>query len=79
MARYQVHVFCNECSETHPMGITIELENGPVKQTAIGDLYHGKELPESIGKLINNIVTCPKTGNKFIQEDNNQIFLVPIE
>jgi len=31
MGKYSVHVFCNECSQVHPMGILIEVEDGPVE------------------------------------------------
>lgn len=78
MAKYAIYVFCNECAEPHPMGISIDLKNGPPKKESIGNLYAGEPLPPNIANLMKNKTTCPKTGKSFVQEDNNQVFLVPI-
>jgi hypothetical protein len=78
MAQYDVYVFCNLCSDVHRMGIRITLDDGPAKKESIGDLYAGKELPENIGRLINNQTTCARTGKTFVQKDNKQVFPVPI-
>ena len=78
MANYDVYVFCNECSDVHPMGVRIALDDGPVEKESIGDLYAGQELPLAITNLVNNKTKCPNTGNLFTQKDNNQVFLVPI-
>jgi len=77
MATYSVYVFCNECADVHPMGITISLEDGPPERESIGNLYAGKDLPSNIANLINNKTRCPKTGKWFVQKDNNQVFLIP--
>ena len=78
MTKYEVYVFCNECSDVHRMGIKIELKDGPTEKTSIGDLYSGKELPQDIVKLSNNKTQCPNTGKMFVQKNNNQVFLVPV-
>jgi hypothetical protein len=78
MAQYDVYVFCNSCGDVHRMGIRIAMNDGPARKESIGDLYAGKELPENIGRLMNNQTTCPKTGKAFVQKDNKQVFLVPI-
>lgn len=78
MARYSVHVFCNECSGIHPMGIQIDLDDGPADQASIGDVYAGRDLPPKVASLLNNAVHCPDTGNFTAQRDNNQVYLVPI-
>jgi len=77
MANYSVHFFCNECSEVHPLGIAIRLDDGPVKAGSINDAYQGKELPPE-ATLSNNKTTCPITGKLTSQKDNKQVFLVPI-
>jgi len=64
----------NWCGDVHPMGICIEL--GPIDKKNIGDTYHGKPLPKNIVDLVNNKTLCPRTGEWFIQGDNNQLFLV---
>jgi hypothetical protein len=78
MATYSVHFFCDECSEVHPLGISISLDDGPADKASIGDTYAGKELPPQIALLIDNKTTCPNTRRLTSQKDNNQVFLVPI-
>jgi hypothetical protein len=75
MARYDIYVFCDECSDSHRMGIVVNLNNGPADRDSIGNLYKGKEMPTNIGSLINHHAQCPNTGRWFKQEDNDQIFL----
>lgn len=78
MAMYSVYYFCNECSEVHPMGISLALDDGPPSKESIGNTYKGKELPPQVAMLINNTLTCPNTSKPTTQKDNNQVFLVPI-
>ncbi len=78
MATYSVHFFCDECSETHPLGISIELDDGPAKKESINNAYAGKELDPSIAMITGNMTTCPNTGKLTSQQDNNQVFLVPV-
>ena len=76
MAEYAVHFFCDECGEVHPLGIGIQLSDGPAKRGSIGDTYAGKELPTAVATLIGNKTICPNTGKLTSQADNNQVFLV---
>lgn len=78
MAVYGVYFFCNECSDVHPLGISINLNDGPAKKESINDVYDGKELPKEIATLSNNKTICPKTRKLTSQKDNNQVFLVPV-
>lgn len=78
MATYSVYYFCNECSEVHPMEISLALDDGPTSKESIGDTYNGKELPPRVAELTNNTLTCPSTKKLTTQKDNNQVFLVPI-
>lgn len=78
MASYSVHFFCNECSQVHPLGINISLDDGPVDKASIGDTYAGRDLPPQIAKLEGNSTICPNTGKLTSQENNDQVFLVPI-
>ncbi len=78
MAMYEIHVFCNECGQTHSMEMAITLNDGPADRASIGNTYAGKELPFEILELSENETLCPKTGNFFTQQDNNQVFLVPV-
>jgi hypothetical protein len=78
MAQYDVYVFCNDCSDVHKMGIVVALEDGPAEKQSIGNLFAGEELPSHIANVMHNMTVCPKTGKAFTQEDNNQVFLVPM-
>jgi hypothetical protein len=35
MAKYDVYVFCNECSDVHSMSIRIDLKEGPANKESI--------------------------------------------
>ena len=78
VATYSVYFFCDECSEFHPLSMTVSLDDGPAEKASISDTYSGKELNPIIANLINNKITCPNTGKITFQKDNNQIFLVPV-
>ena len=77
--KYQVHVFCNDCGKTHPMPITINLDDGPAEKASLNDTYAGRSLPPQIANLIENSMVCPETKKSFTQSDNNQVFLVAIK
>jgi hypothetical protein len=76
MARYEVFVYC-DCGDVHPMGMSVELNDGPVDKQSVGDTYKGKEIPPELLDLHNNSVICPKTGKLFYQRDDFLVFLVP--
>lgn len=78
MALYSVYFFCNECGDVHPLGISVNLDDGPTKKESVNDVYQGKELPGSIVTLNNISTICPKTKIKTSQKNNDQVFLVPI-
>ena len=78
MAMYGVHFFCNECLETHPCGISITLDDGPPNKASIGDTYAGRDLPTEVVALSKNEFPCLTTGRPTMQENNDQVFLVPI-
>jgi predicted RNA-binding Zn-ribbon protein involved in translation (DUF1610 family) len=71
MAQYSVHVFCDECGETHTMRVDVSLDDGPAEKASLGDTYQGRDLPQNIVNMINNSIQCPKTGKMVLQRDNN--------
>ena len=78
MGTYDVYVFCNECSDVHCMGKGISLEDGPAGKESLGRAYAGKELPPDIATLLKSGLQCPQTNNTFVQQDTDEVFLVPV-
>ena len=68
MPNYDIYAFCNICGGTHPSGIGFTWEDGPDQKTKVADAFDGIELPPGI-----------VTGEMYLQEDNDQLFLVPIQ
>lgn len=77
MARYMIHVFCDECAVTHSMGISVVLNDGPPEKTCVGTLYAEKGIPPNLGIMLRGAVKCPKTGKIFQQADNSKIYIAP--
>ncbi len=77
MPQFKIHFFCNECGQTHPLPMRLELDKVLIMNESIGDVYAGEELPSNIASIINTKTVCPNTKKWTIQKDNNQIFLVP--
>ncbi len=61
-----------------PLSIGIALDYGAAAPQSIGDVYDGRELPLEVAMLVNNVTMCPTTGRSILQQDNNQVFLVPV-
>lgn len=78
MAKYSVHIFCDACGNTHPMGVAVKLADGPADRASLGDAYAGRDLPPEIMTMLGNMTRCPATGRLIQQRDNSQVFLVPI-
>jgi hypothetical protein len=79
MAKYSVQVFCPECGGQHDTGIKLSLEDGPAVEQSMGEFYESKELPSDIASLRNNTFSCPRTRKTFFQDNQNDVFLVPIK
>ena len=78
MSKYQVHAICKRCGGSHNMHIGfIRLYDGSPKQKSIADTFGGKELPPRIAALCSTKFICPNAKRFTLQEDSNQIFLVP--
>ena len=78
MATYEVHLLCDECSETHLFPTTISLDDGPADKASIGDTYRDKNLPPELTEMMSNPIYCPTTARRTFQADTDQVFLVPI-
>ena len=78
MSKYKAHAICNRCGELHNMYVVaIRLYACPRKKESITDIFAGKELPSNIAALTSTKFICPNTKRFTLQEDNNQIFLIP--
>ncbi|MGD0308611.1 MAG: hypothetical protein ABSC02_04910 [Acidobacteriota bacterium] len=77
MARYMIHAFCDDCSVTHSMGVSVVLNDGPPEKTCVATLFAGRAVPPNLGIMLRNGVKCPKTGRIFQQTDNNKIYISP--
>jgi hypothetical protein len=79
VSQYSVYVFCNQCGSQHPMGIGIHLGDGPNEKQSLGDMYEGRSRPPQVWAIKGHKCLCPKTGKHFVQEDDKQVFLVPVQ
>jgi hypothetical protein len=77
MIRYMLHVFCDECTTTHSMNVSVALPEGPSEMTSVGKVYPEHGVPSNISVMLRNAVKCPKTGKYFQQRDNNKIYIEP--
>jgi hypothetical protein len=77
MSRYMIHAYCDDCSTTHSMGVSVVLTEGPAEKTSIGTVYAVRHLPANLNIMLRNAVKCPKTGRIFQQTDNNKIYIAP--
>jgi hypothetical protein len=75
--RYGIYVYCDECFREHPMGVIVDLPDGPGDPRSIGQLYNSRPLPEVIAHIVRKKALCPKTGKFFVQDDQAKIFVVP--
>lgn len=78
MSHYEIYVTCTECSGEHPMGVRINLSDGPKYKESIHDAYYGKTQPPQLQAIGGHKVLCLKTGRTFIQSNLDGVFLVPL-
>ncbi len=77
MMRYMLHVFCDDCTITHSMNVSVALPEGPLEMTSVGKVYPENGVPSNVSVMLRNAVKCPKTGKYFQQRDNNKIYIEP--
>jgi hypothetical protein len=77
MATYDIHVLCN-CGQSHAMGKTLLLEDGPSETRSIAETYKDR-VPEMLARLRQNSVRCRESGYFFHQEDDKKLLLVPLQ
>ena len=77
MPQYEIHVLCSECGAEHPMRVRLHLDDGPVEKRSIGETYKGRTQPPQLLAIGGHKTLCLKTGKMFVQENDDQIFLIP--
>ena len=60
------------------MGVGIHLDDGPQYKQSIRDVYHVGALPPQVSAIARHPSLCLKTGKLFTQQDDEQVFLVPV-
>jgi hypothetical protein len=78
MARYNVLYFCTVCRRIHPTEIYLPLEDGFLKMKTIKDAYSGRVLPFHVAMLVGSSVRCEGTGQSFVLEDIEKVYLAPV-
>jgi hypothetical protein len=78
MPQYTVYVSCEDCADLHPLGICVEIDDGPTNKQSIAEIYRGNPVPAEIRNSVDNYTRCPQTGRVFVQKDNDRIFLIPL-
>jgi len=77
VATYRLYTNCNFCEEGHPFPFAISLEIEYTNMRSVGDIYMGKKPPGDIVSIMRNRIQCSKSGEFFVQNDKNQVYLVP--
>ena len=54
------------------------LDDGPAEKTTVADAYKDKPLPLELVKLLKKDILCPELAKSMLQEDADQVYLVPI-
>jgi hypothetical protein len=78
MVSYDIFFTCKECCGEHPLGVKIQIPDGPKQRTSIGAFYADKKIPEQIKRLTDHHFECPKSKNSLFHDDVYQLFLVPL-
>jgi len=78
MKKYEVHSVCEACGDMHPTRFHVDLENGPDETKSVEEIWEGQEPPAHVKTIIHNQFQCPVNKTYTRQEENDQIFLVPL-
>jgi hypothetical protein len=54
MADYDINLYCEECKQTHPVGVKIPIKDGPTIKMSVGAFYAVKQLPPKIADLVDS-------------------------
>jgi hypothetical protein len=75
MPLYVIQVQCDHCSSTHPTGIVLKLDDGPVAEQTIAAFCGDQPVPKELS-LRNETFRCPITGEEFRAKSDEQFLIV---
>jgi hypothetical protein len=78
MNHFDLLYYCQACRDTHPMGVSVEMPNGPHERLSLNAYRATREIPASIIRLVGTAVLCPRTGKHIVTTDPNRIFIQPL-
>lgn len=78
MRYYDLLYYCEQCHDTHPMGVRLELIAGPQHRMNLRAYAAGESLPKAIAELIDNPVLCPISGKSITPNDLSRIYIQPL-
>jgi hypothetical protein len=77
MTTYRLFANCNFCEEGHPLPFAVSLQIESVNKRSVGDIYMGQRVPGDIASIMKTQIQCSNSGNIFVQDDVNKIYLIP--
>lgn len=75
MPKYDVYVFCDQCSQPHSVNVKLTLDEGDLDKTRLADYYAGRPLPSQIAFMQTNKYRCPHTKQLFAADDIDKAVL----
>jgi hypothetical protein len=79
MPAYDISVLCKLCGRDHPVLLRLHIDEGPDHKQSIAEFFRGRSLPPQVKAIRRHEALCPITGRKLSLENDNEIFLVPLE
>ena len=79
MPTYDIYVRCIHCGGEHPLLLKIFLANGPKHTPSIAEWFDSQSLSPQVTALKRHSALCLKTGKKVALQDEDKVFLVPLE
>jgi len=76
MPLFIIHVKCDQCSSTHPTGIVLKLDDGPIAEQSVAAFCGDKPVPKELS-LRKETFRCPVTGDEFMAKNDDQLLIVP--
>ena len=76
MATYRLYANCDFCEEGHPFPFAVSLEIDSANNRSVGDIYKGEKPSGDIVSIMSNRIQCSKSGEFYVQDDKNQVYLV---